>query len=165
VDNRAELWKAFRRVSENDLENLEAEGLEGRLLFTAGRSPKTGFGGKLESFAPGSKGLRPICSTWNIGNVFETLFHVEHPRFPAMRHFEQGYRDPKQNFMPGRTYKGDRMTSSRLSFHPRFVVALGVLCGTGCLLAGASTLADAKGTTAPCVGIGPLVSKCVQVAQ
>ena len=29
----------------------------------------------------------------------------------------------------------------------------------------ATNLADSKGTTAPCVGIGPLVSKCIQVAQ
>jgi C-terminal processing protease CtpA/Prc len=39
------------------------------------------------------------------------------------------------------------------------------LCGIALQTCRATTLADSKGTTAPCVGIGPLVSKCVQVAQ
>jgi C-terminal processing protease CtpA/Prc len=37
--------------------------------------------------------------------------------------------------------------------------------GLGTQQGHATNLADSKGTTAPCVGIGPLVSKCIQVAQ
>ncbi len=47
----------------------------------------------------------------------------------------------------------------------RLTFAALALCGIGAQMSSATTLADSKGTTAPCVGIGPLVSKCIQVAQ
>jgi len=50
-------------------------------------------------------------------------------------------------------------------FIARLIFATLVLCGIGLQAGSATTLADSKGTTAPCVGIGPLVSKCIQIAQ
>jgi C-terminal processing protease CtpA/Prc len=53
----------------------------------------------------------------------------------------------------------------RSGFSLRFAFVLLALCGFGLQFCNATSLADSKGTTAPCVGIGPLVSKCIQVAQ
>jgi C-terminal processing protease CtpA/Prc len=53
----------------------------------------------------------------------------------------------------------------RLDFRPRIVFTLLALCGIALQVSRATNLADSKGTTAPCVGIGPLVGKCIQIAQ
>lgn len=53
----------------------------------------------------------------------------------------------------------------RFAFTLRSIFILSALSGIGLQIGRAATLADSKGTTAPCVGIGPLVSKCIQVAQ